>query len=396
MKKLLSIILSVILIFSLAACGGQEQKPAGITHDRETLIRTGTSKILPHNFVDGKCKYCDYTTIFRQTLLSQSPEILTTPQSADKQGEVVEVWYKTRAYGIEATHPELGELHIVKRAFVYLPAGYDPDREEPYNVMFKSHGNKNNEGYWFKKADYAESNSSYAGGYGTENVLDYMIANDLSEDVIVVGITFYQFYENEKQGDSVNAIPGIDGYYYGYIDPDYPRVEGTIDNTNEKFDTEFWKEFQYDLLPYIVENFNTYAKSSSEEDMIAARDHVAFTGLFRSEDFATSVLSNLLPFFSYIGYETGYIANEGFIEKYNADYKGKYDIKYMFISCGEQEDCLANIEDMNILIDGIGLQQGSDISKGDQVDFIYIQDGAHNYGTWITNLYDELLVFFKK
>lgn len=360
------------------------------------MIRTGTNELLPHNFIDGKCKYCDYTTIFRQMPLSESPEILLTPQPADKQGEVIEVWYKTRAYGLEATHPELGELHIVKRAFVYLPAGYDPDREEPYNVMFKMHGNKNNEGYWFKKADYAETDSSYTGGYGTTNVLDYMIANGLSEEVIVVGITFYQFYINEKQGDSVNALPGIDGYYYGYIDPDYPRVEGTIDNTKESFDTEFWKEFRYDLLPYIVDNFNTYAKSSSEEDMIAARDHVAFTGLFRTAESSNATISNLFAFYSYIGYETGNIAGDPFLEVWNAEYKDKYDVKYMCITCGETENPPAKIESMNKFIEVMGLQQGSDISKGDQVDFLYIQDAAHNYKTWITSLYNELLVFFKK
>lgn len=402
MKKLIQkttlVILAAVLALSLAACKAETPTQAAKTHDRETFIQTGTSKIIPHEFVDGVCKYCGAETVFRQKPLSGSPEILLTAQPADKQGTVTEIWYKTRAYAVEAAQPDLGELHIVKRAFVYTPAGYDPsDTSKKYNIIVKLHGNKVHEGYWFKKGSYEQDDSPYTGGYGTENVLDYMAANGLSENVIVVTPTIYEYYYNEKQGDVVGGDDEVNGLYYGYIDPDFAGVDKAEPTKLEgEVDSEWWKEFRYDLLPYLVENYNTFAASSSEEDLIAARDHLAVTGLFRSENLADSVLGNMVPYLSYIGFDTGYLAGQNFIDRYNAEYKGKYDIKYMFVSCGEQEDVTGDIEDMLKLKNGLGLRQGSDIKNGDQVEFVYIEKSAHNYSTWITDLYNELLVFFKK
>lgn len=403
MRKVLAKIASTLaiaaLVCSLAACGTAkpEAKPQK-THDKETFVQTGTSKIIAHNFVDGKCTLCGEDTVFQQDSLSKTASFLTTPQSPDKQGTVTEIWYKTRAYGVEVQFPDQGEMHIVKRAYVYTPAGYDPaDTSKKYNVMIKLHGNKTNEGYWFKQGIYAdESNgSAYTGGYGTENVLDYMMANGLCEDTIVVTPTLYNFYYGEK-GSSFGGDNEVNTTYSGYIDPDYAGIDTATPTKVEGLDSEWWKEFQYDLLPYIVDNYNTYAASSSEEDMIAARDHVALTGLYRSVDYANVALSNCIPFVAYYGYETGYIADQVSIDKYNADWKDKYDIKYIFVSCGDEEDVVTDIEDTLRLKNGLGLQQGSDINAGDQIEFIQVNKSAHNYQTWITCLYNELLVFYKK
>lgn len=392
------LILAIFLAASSVSCKAPEPEKKTKTHDRETFIQTGTSKILPHDFVDGKCRYCGAETVFFQTALSDGTSILTTPQPAEKQGTVSEIWYKTRAYGVEAQDSSLGELHIVKRAFVYTPAGYNPgDSSKKYNIMFKLHGNKVHEGYWFRQGSYSQDSSPYVGGYGTENVLDYMMANGLCEDTIIVTPTIYSYYYNEKRGDSVGGDNEINGIYYGYIDPDYAGIDTAAPTKAEgDVDGEWWKEFVNDLLPCIVENYNTYAASSSPADLIAARDHIALTGLFRSQRFADSVLYSCLPYVSYIGYETGYIAGEDFISKYNADLAGKYGINYMLVSCGEQEDPVGDIEYMLRLKNALGLKQGSDIASGNGIEFIYISRAGHNYKTWITDLYNELLVFFKK
>ena len=50
------------------------------------------------------------------------------------------------------------------------------------------HGNKLNEGYWFRSGSYASESawSAYTAGYGTENMLDWMYDNLDIEDTIIV------------------------------------------------------------------------------------------------------------------------------------------------------------------------------------------------------------------
>lgn len=289
-------------------------------------------------------------------------------------------------------------MHIVKRAFVYTPVGYDAkDTSKKYNVLFMMHGNKLNEGYWFRQGTYADPSawSAYTGGYGTENMLDYMFANGMCQDTIIVTPTLYSYYYNEKQGDVLGGDAEVGNLYCGYIDPDYAGIDTATPTKTESDDAQWWKEFQYDLLPYVVNNYNTYANSSSEADMIAARDHVGFTGLSRGTWITNVVIENCFPFISYYAYESGAVPSDKFIEKYNSEWKDKYPINYFFISSGSSENPESTAEGMLKVKAALGLKEGSDIKGGDKIVYIVVNGTAHNYATWITNLWNLMLVFFK-
>ncbi len=396
-KSILALALAVIVIIGLLAGCAEPEKPKR-THDQETYVLSTNGKIAPHNFVDGKCKLCDETTVFRQEPMASTKEILEYQAAEGHKGTIVEIWYKTRAYGVEAKHPEYeGKLHIVKRAYVYLPAGYDPnDTSKQYNVLYKMHGNKLNEGYWFRQGSYAPESawSAYTSGYGTENMLDYMYDQGLIEDTIIVTPTLYNYYYNDKQGDVLGGNGEVGNVYFGYIDPDFERIEEAV-SMEEGADSEWWKEFQYDLMPYIVENFNTYAASSSEEDMIAARDHVGFTGLSRGGGICSVVLNHCFPFVSYFAWESGGAPGKAFFDKYNAEWKDKYPINYFFVSCGSTENPEGGTQNVIDAKAALGLKDGSDIAGGDKIAFVSINGTGHNYATWITDLWNEMLVFFK-
>ena len=73
---------------------------------------------------------------------------------------------------------------------VYLPAGYDANRETPYRVIYLSHGAGGNETYWMNQPQ-------------GENVMDHMIAENPDQEAIVVSMDntlyswdYYQIGEN--------------------------------------------------------------------------------------------------------------------------------------------------------------------------------------------------------
>ena len=58
---------------------------------------------------------------------------------------------------------------------IYLPANYDPDRAEPYRVIYLSHGAGGNETYWFSQPQ-------------ATNAMDHLIAENPDQEAIVVGM----------------------------------------------------------------------------------------------------------------------------------------------------------------------------------------------------------------
>ena len=100
-----------------------------------------------------------------------------TPYEGSNKGTVQYVEYK----GTRSEHQDLS---------IYLPAGYDANRETPYRVIYLSHGAGGNETYWMNQPQ-------------GENVMDHMIAENPDQEAIVVSMDntlyswdYYQIGEN--------------------------------------------------------------------------------------------------------------------------------------------------------------------------------------------------------
>jgi len=447
LKTVGSLLMIGALAFSFAACKGGEEnsgggngggnKPTTKTHDQTTHVVTGSDgKTQHHNFVNGKCTMCDQTTIFRQDPMYKSADILTTAQA--EQGTLESVWYKTRAYGVETKFTgkkDVNEkdydgspLWIYKRAWVYLPHGYNKDdTTKKYNVMYMMHGDKLNEGYWFGQGSYEKDRSPYTGGYGTENVLDYLKMNKKSEDTIYVGVTMYQYYtgtpKTVEERDDVSKFVGDSSeqqnIYSGYVSGDADDkvdFDFGIGQSGEGSDGVIWKEWKYHLMPAIVSKYNTYTDASSIADKMAdpttrglteadtefftaceqARDHVAYTGLSRGGASVNSVLGNALEYISYFAYESAFTPNADVIKNMK-DKATTYPVRYLFMSCGSMEGPEGTDAKMLEVRNEMGWQdkEGSDIANGDRIEFIQVNGTGHNYATWITNLFNFAQVAFK-
>ncbi|MBO7364803.1 MAG: hypothetical protein J6U26_05695 [Lachnospiraceae bacterium] len=376
-----------LLAAAFSSCGGSETKAPKRTHDQNTYVLSNKDAKTPHNFVDGKCTLCDETSIFVQDPVGGTA-ILT--EECDQKGTVEEIWYDTRAYFIEETYKAQNppELNVRKRAFVYLPYGYDKDdTTTKYNVLYLLHGSGLNEGYWFKMGTYAHNDGVYTKGFGTLNMLDKLMKSGEAEKTIIVTPCLYPSDSTSPnyQADKAAMLP------------DHPEYE-VINNSIEL--TQFYGyELKNDLMPYIAEHYNTYAASGSPEDLIAARDHQGYAGLsLGSMTSYGSIINYCLDYISYIGSYSGgpiSISSESLINKVKSEYS-QYKINFWYVTAGSGEGGEEGINTFLTFRDGLGLQDGSDIKAGDNCAYMLVNGTAHNYATWITALYNSMRVFFKK
>lgn len=69
---------------------------------------------------------------------------------------------------------------------------------------------------------------------------------------------------------------------------------------------QFVRELREDILPFIVQNYSTYAADGSAEAISAARDHFAYAGLSMGSIYAyNSVMPLCLDLFAWFGCFSG-------------------------------------------------------------------------------------------
>ncbi len=159
------------------------------------------------------------------TVSSDAPVYQTTPTTyrfACAQAGTIETFDYT-------AHDDNGNAYS-KQCRVYLPYGYDSSKQ--YDILYLMHG------FYGNIRTILEGT---VGGRRLQYVVDHLIADGRMRPMIIV-------------------TPTITDYY-------------TTSNW-----IKFPKELREDLIPAVESKYSTYSRSTSAEDLIAARDHRAFSG----------------------------------------------------------------------------------------------------------------------
>lgn len=164
---------------------------------------------------------------------------VTPIEDESKQGEIIAVHYDG--------------LDMEQVAQIYLPAGYEESREEPYKVLYLSHGGGGDEADWF-----------HQGNAG--NILDRLIADEACEPFVVVCM-LNEVYRDKFEGASEND----DYFLYCY------------DNIKNY------------LIPYVEEHYNVSTEVSGK----------AFAGLSNGAKLTNEIYINDPGAFSYFGLFSG-------------------------------------------------------------------------------------------
>ena len=301
------------------------------------------------------------TTEYQWDFGTKNNSIDDLKQPCDQQGTVVELEYDTPAYAVNDLLGLDETLH--KKVCVYLPYGYDESKQ--YNILYLLHGTEGDtdgpmEEFWLKQW-----------GDQTLPVLDNMIAQGLCDPVIVVTPTYYSRVEDHPLGEAeAKALAEKLG-------DSYIGSEGEGDELEQNIWPEYFgQELRNNIIPAVESQYSTYAnKDTSEENLIATRDHRAFAGLSRGA--MTVCRSGLIQnsdiiswFGSFSGVWTDF---DRFQEAMEVTFKD-YPINFWYNGNGRGDFALENHEEFRDQT----LEQLSDkFTDGENYAFVTLRDGGH-------------------
>ena len=151
---------------------------------------------------------------------------------AKQQGKVVRFDYITKTYDYQ-------DRVMKKYVYVYIPYGYETSTKQ-YDVVYTMHGHT---------GDVTSFPGELDDLTDIKNVIDHLIENKEMKPMLMVFASYY-----------------------------HDNVDMETDDYDASLTEAFGKELQNDLLPQFEHAYRTYARSTSEEDLIASRDHRIFLG----------------------------------------------------------------------------------------------------------------------
>ena len=358
MKKIFALALCILFALTLFACGTKEASPAQPTAAPAATYKWDFGK--KNDAVN---------------------DIKNTP--ASQQGTIEEITYETPAY---AVNDLLGaDVTLTKTATVYLPYGYDESKQ--YNVLYLLHGTKGEadgpmEEFWLKQW-----------GDTTRNVLDHMIESGLCDPVIVVCPNYYSYADGYELGNE-QAKALSEKLNDSYIYADHAEDGGELDNPQNIWPVYFGKELRSNLIPAVEAKYSTFAgKDVSEANLIATREHRGFAGLSRgSMTVMRSGLCENADIIAYFGNFSGIWQEfDAFKTAMNDTFK-EYPIKFWYNGNGKADFAKA---DHDAFLDKVKAELGDKFTDGENFAYVILRDGGHMYYSWLVDLYNSLLVFYK-
>jgi len=287
--------------------------------------------------------WCGNVYVVRNKQVPAQNEVWAVPEKYDgiecpNPGKVETFTYETKAYATDSRK-------VTKQAYVYLPYGYDETKE--YDILYLMHGTGDDEAYWLEKYSY------------NKVMIDNLIYYDDIKPVIIVTPTWY--------------------------------VEDDLPDDPDQLTYSFIDELRNDLIPAVESTYATYAKSVSEEDLIASRNHRAFAGLSRgSATMFRSAYCGSLDYFSKFG---AFSACMTTLDEFSVTWNDKnkdYTIDYLYNTSGTFDFLLdEHVKNTEAL-----LEAEKRLVENVNYSFDIFPMDYHSIHSWHISLYNCLQKFY--
>ncbi|MCR5088017.1 MAG: hypothetical protein K6C08_00715 [Oscillospiraceae bacterium] len=277
-------------------------------------------------------------------------------ETAREQGHVELVQYASR------DRVSGGEMTVMKDLAVYLPYGYDERRQ--YNVLILLHCAWADHRFWLvEERDYATADGSIA--VSVPNMLDRMIEEGWCEPLIVVSPCIY-LYDHQ---------PSVAGNQYDYL--------------------QFTREFGQDLLPFLAENYATFASDGSREALSAAREHFGLLGAsFGAYAEYISVIGDSFDLAAWYAFCGGGTLDPGWLTAcWEQNGTRDLPLRMLYIAEGEFDDRYAPESSyFNLLY--YGENCGGPFGP-ENVRYTLIRGWGHEDHSYLVGLFNTLQLFFR-
>lgn len=315
-----------------------------------SLCLSGCGSTKPATVATANAATAEQGSTYKWDFVKKTNGIDNLKAECDQKGSIESLEYETPLYISDE------DQTVTKKLWVYLPYGYDASKS--YDILYLMHGGGESEEYWIAGERW---------GPTTRNVLDNMIKDEICKPFIVVTPTFY------------------------------PPVETNFENPEdaEKLTYVFAKELRNQIIPVVEAKYSTYASgNTSEENLIATREHRAFAGF--SMGSMTSIHSALMEnvdLFSWVGSYSGAKTEvSDFQNALNSDKYKDYSISFWYNGNGKAD--IAH-DEHDEFCHGVVNAMPEKFTDGENFAWIDIRDGSHAYQSWLVDLYNCMLVFFK-
>ena len=267
-KKILSLLLSLVVLITLAACGsGQETAASAETKEaaeQETLKESGMQ-------AEGS-----KVDLFTKNARDIPKELVVISaeyrKPAAQEGTLAKLNYETW----ESFSYEQHSQKLNKTAWVYLPYGYD--EKQAYNIFYLSHGGWSNE-ETVLGTDSQPSELKYA--------VDHAIQDGRMKPMILVCPTY-------------NNTSGRDSWDYSLA------LQLTY---------QFHNELMNDLIPAVEGRYHTWVDyDTSSENLKATRDHRGFGGFSMGSVNTWHTFQYCLDYFRYFMPMSGNMGDGAWID----------------------------------------------------------------------------------
>lgn len=312
-------------------------------HDRDGCCVVCGVKVI-HHYENGVCR-CGSEVPYVTDML---PDTLW--QSCDQPGDLTDNIYDTHDYTRGLINDEYPRL--CKHLTVYTPYGYSSSKK--YDVVFLLPGTDMSERYFWEPMHYGEN---FKAEFRT--MFDNMIKDKICNEVIIVGLNYFS-----GNGRMVRGM-GTDSMQVG-------------------------NELVNDILPYIINNYSTYAESSDIEDLEAAREHFGFIGASYGSIIMFHSLKELFPVVAWYGGISGGAVSAQSISEWIDD--TPYPLGYLYMCAGDEDFLLTQTYDEYRDLD----LYSEKFVAGENMMFQAINKAGHVPKVWANGIYNCLLMFFGK
>ena len=263
------------------------------------------------------------------------------------QGEVTKVEYHTHWYNGDNANA------FKKPICIYTPYGYNPVLE--YDVLVLLPGLDMSASCYLSRA-HRYSSELYSVYF--RNVIDNLIASKVIDPLILVTLPYYGA---TVQGNPVMELDG----------------------------NQLIHELRNDLLPYMIQNYSTYAKGFDDYSMSSAREHFGIFGFsYTSAMIPKYIMPECLDLFSWFGASSIFWSDlSKAIPEINKKLK-QYPLGYLYVGCGDSDNAHSQTNDVyNLLYSNILKIRG-------RSRYVVLPNTGHDARTYDTAIVNCLLRFF--